>query len=182
MKSRDLFLMAVVSVFLFVPTGIVALVHSLNVEPALNHGDQSLAVKEASQVKKWCKISLFVGVPVYVIVGLLLIVMIVIGMCLTPSGFEKTINDFEDVAITHAVNVIREAGVDATSGQRAVDQIVAELIDKELAYRMSLKGATPTEIRRLKDQLLLQFQKIPEDQRVDGARYAIHELIRMNGL
>ena len=46
----------------------------------------------------------------------------------------------------------------------------------------SAKGSTYDEIRELKRKLLVQFRKTPEDTRVQTAKLAINELIRMHGL
>ena len=62
------------------------------------------------------------------------------------------------------------------------DRIIDEYIDLELAPRLMVKGATMTEIQDVKKQLIEKFREVPESERVASAKYAIHEMIRMNGL
>lgn len=62
------------------------------------------------------------------------------------------------------------------------DKAILDYIDEELAPRLVLKGSRYDEIKELKRQLLVQFRKTPEDTRVQSAKLAINEMIRMNGL
>lgn len=51
---------AIVSVLMFWPTGIPAIIHALKVNGAVASADYSRAESESAKAKKWCKVSLIV--------------------------------------------------------------------------------------------------------------------------
>ena len=49
---------AIVSILMFWPTGIPAIIHALKVNKALTSGDSTEAMNESLKARKWCKITL----------------------------------------------------------------------------------------------------------------------------
>jgi len=54
--------MSIISIFLFWPTAIPAIINASKVNPALQAGDYATAQQAATESKKWSKISLIVGI------------------------------------------------------------------------------------------------------------------------
>lgn len=77
---------------------------------------------------------------------------------------------------------LSDVGGVSSRGLSKADRIISEYIDAELTPRLMAKGATMTEIHDLKEQMLEKFREVPEAKRVESAKYAIHETIRMHGL
>ncbi|MEZ5171029.1 MAG: CD225/dispanin family protein [Acidimicrobiia bacterium] len=83
---------AVVSLFLFLPTGILALVHANNANNARRDGDYSRARMEAEEAKRWCRMSVWISVISIVFV------IIVIGAALGSMSADR--DDRIDVPTT----------------------------------------------------------------------------------
>jgi hypothetical protein len=62
-----------VTVFCFVPTGIVAIVYSSRVDNAWYRGDKQYACEMAQKAKKYCLISLVVAIVIVFLVGIVLV-------------------------------------------------------------------------------------------------------------
>ena len=73
---------AIVSVFMFWPTAIPAILHALKVNKAVERGNDALALQESAAAKKWCKITLFIciGLIVLSVVGVFIAVCCVSNM------------------------------------------------------------------------------------------------------
>lgn len=94
------------------------------------------------------------------------------------------IKDQKVAAQTAAVDAaaLAKINLDDPKSLGKSDKAILDYIDEELAPRLVLKGSRYDEIKELKRQLLVQFRKTPEDTRVQSAKLAINEMIRMNGL
>lgn len=68
---------AVLSIFMFWPTGVPALLNAIKVNSAAGRGDLALAQEASVRAKKWCKISTII----WVIVMILVIVGTILGFC-----------------------------------------------------------------------------------------------------
>jgi Interferon-induced transmembrane protein len=60
--------MSIVSIFLFWPLAIPAIINASKVNPALQAGDYAGAAAAAAESKKWSKLALIVGICWYVVV------------------------------------------------------------------------------------------------------------------
>lgn len=58
---------AIVSVFMFWPAAIPAILHAFKVNKAIKQGDMALAMQESAVAKKWCKVSLIVWIVLMVL-------------------------------------------------------------------------------------------------------------------
>ncbi|OLB79834.1 MAG: hypothetical protein AUI14_09115 [Actinobacteria bacterium 13_2_20CM_2_71_6] len=72
--------MSIVSIFLFWPTAIPAIINASKVNPALQAGDYATAQQALADSKKWSKISLIVGLCWYGLVIVCCIGSIALGL------------------------------------------------------------------------------------------------------
>ena len=68
---------SILSVLMFWPTGIPAVVNAIKVNSAKSSGDLALAQDASDRAKKWCKISTII----YGIVMVLAVISIIISVC-----------------------------------------------------------------------------------------------------
>ncbi len=59
--------MSIVSIFLFWPLAIPAIINASKVNPLLQQGDVAGATAAAAQSKKWSKLAVIIGIVVWVI-------------------------------------------------------------------------------------------------------------------
>ena len=74
---------AIVSILMFWPTGIPAIIHALKVNKALTHGDSAEAMNESLKARKWCKITLITWCTLI----LLSICLGILSACLVSRAF-----------------------------------------------------------------------------------------------
>ena len=74
---------AIVSILMFWPTGIPAIIHALKVNKALTSGDSTEAMNESLKARKWCKITLITWCTLI----LLGICLGILGACLVSRAF-----------------------------------------------------------------------------------------------
>ena len=190
-NAHNYFWWVVGSFFLFWPTAIVALIHSIEVDNAIAEGAVERAGSESATTKNLCVISTILGVAAY---AFGLVVAIVVMCCSVMIDRYTTMESIESARkLALMIDSPKKQYHNRRAGKKehavrketkisTADQIVSELIDDELSFKLRLHGATDTEIQQLKRQLMEQFGKMPEGQRVDAARHMIHEIIRMHGL
>jgi hypothetical protein len=71
--------MSIVSIFLFWPLAIPAIINASKVNPALQAGDYAGASAAAAESKKWSKLALIIGICGYVVVLLCCIILVAAG-------------------------------------------------------------------------------------------------------
>ena len=74
---------AIVSILMFWPTGIPAIIHALKVNKALTSGDSTEAMNESLKARKWCKITLITWCALI----LLSICLGILAACLISRAF-----------------------------------------------------------------------------------------------
>jgi hypothetical protein len=70
--------MSIVSIFLFWPLAIPAIINASKVNPALQIGDYATAQQAATDSKKWSRLALIVGIIWYVVVVICCIIYFVV--------------------------------------------------------------------------------------------------------
>ena len=71
--------MSIVSIFLFWPLAIPAIINASKVNPALQVGDYAGAQAAAAESKKWSKLALIIGLVIWGLVILCCIGQIILG-------------------------------------------------------------------------------------------------------
>lgn len=78
--------MSIVSIFLFWPLAIPAIINANKVNPLLAAGDFAGAQAAAAESKKWSKLALIVGASIWVLSCICCIVMNVLGAGIGSGG------------------------------------------------------------------------------------------------
>lgn len=76
---------AIVSIFLFWPTAIPAILNAIKVNPALAQNDISAAEEASAKAKKWCKVTTII----FAVIVVLSIVMSIVGVCMMSSSMSR---------------------------------------------------------------------------------------------
>lgn len=76
---------AIVSIFLFWPTAIPAILNAIKVKPALAQNDISAAEEASAKAKKWCKVTTII----FAVIVVLSIVMSIVGVCMVSSNMSR---------------------------------------------------------------------------------------------
>jgi hypothetical protein len=71
--------MSIVSIFLFWPLAIPAIINASKVNPALQAGDYAGAAAAAAESKKWSKLALIIGIVWYAIWIICCLILLVSG-------------------------------------------------------------------------------------------------------
>jgi uncharacterized membrane protein len=71
--------MSIVSIFLFWPLAIPAIINASKVNPALQIGDWATAQQAANESRRWSKLALIIGIVLWVIFCICGIVLIAAG-------------------------------------------------------------------------------------------------------
>lgn len=74
--------MSIVSIFLFWPVAIAAIVNASKVNPLLQQGNYAAAQEAAAQSKKWSKLAIIIGLVFY---GLILVCCLLGGLSAIAS-------------------------------------------------------------------------------------------------
>jgi uncharacterized protein (DUF2062 family) len=78
--------MSIVSIFLFWPTAIPAIINASKVNTLLQQGDYAGAQQAASESKRWSRISLIVGLIWYGVVVLCCVGSLALGACSSATN------------------------------------------------------------------------------------------------
>jgi len=71
--------MSIVSIFLFWPLAIPAIINASKVNPLLEQGNYQAAEAAAAESKKWSKLALIIGIIIWALSLICCVVMFVIG-------------------------------------------------------------------------------------------------------
>lgn len=78
--------MSIVSIFLFWPLAIPAIINASKVNPALQVGDYAGAAAASAESKKWSKLALIVGIIVWVVFIICCVALIAASRTSTVGG------------------------------------------------------------------------------------------------
>jgi TRAP-type C4-dicarboxylate transport system permease small subunit len=78
--------MSIVSIFLFWPLAIPAIINASKVNPALQMGDYATAQAAANESRKWSKLALIIGICIWALLVLCCIIEIIAGGILSSSS------------------------------------------------------------------------------------------------
>jgi Interferon-induced transmembrane protein len=71
--------MSIVSIFLFWPLAIPAIINASKVNPALQVGDYATAQQAAAESKKWSKLALIIGICVWALSLICICILVVLS-------------------------------------------------------------------------------------------------------
>jgi interferon-induced transmembrane protein len=72
--------MSIVSIFLFWPLAIPAIINASKVNPALQIGDYATAQQAQTDSKKWSRLALIVGIIWYVLICVCVVILLAAGV------------------------------------------------------------------------------------------------------